>query len=198
MTMKELTIEEKANRYDEALKVARDNFYVISQVDDEATFGKEGIVNTFYHMFPELKDKESESEKIRKSLIGHLKGCRNNTRSEVMLGEYAKWISWLENQTDETSYDYERDTLEQEKSEDNSPYYDDICEILINLLHSKTADVNKDAVQRDLDWLMAFKNKRTWKPTEKQIIAIRWILNHIPYDLHKEELNGLLEQLLKL
>ena len=196
--MKELTIEEKANRYDEALKVARDNFYVISQVDDEATFAKEGIVNTFYHMFPELKDKESESEKIRKSLIGHLKGCRNNTRSEVMLGEYAKWISWLENQTDETSYDYERDTLEQEKSEDDSPYYDDICEILINLLHSKTADVNKDVVQRDLDWLMAFKNKRTWKPTEKQIIAIRWILNHIPYDLHKEELNGLLEQLLKL
>ena len=186
MTMKELTIEEKANRYDEALKVARDNFYVISQVDDEATFGKEGIVNTFYHMFPELKDKESESEKIRKSLIGHLKGCRNNTRSEVMLGEYAKWISWLENQTDETSYDYERDTLEQEKSEDDSPYYDDICEILINLLHSKTADVNKDAVQRDLDWLMAFKNKRTWKPTEKQIIlkptvssasrSSRWII----------------------
>ncbi len=196
--MEKLTIEEKAQRFDEALKVARDNFYVISQVDDEATFAKEGIVNTFYHMFPELKDKESESEKIRKSLIGHLKGCRNNTRSEVMLSEYAKWISWLENQTDETSYDYERDTLEQEKSEDDSPYYDDICEILINLLHSKTSDVNKDAVQRDLDWLVTLKDKHTWKPSEKQIIAIRWILNHIPYDLHKEELNGLLEQLLKL
>ena len=47
-------------------------------------------------IFPELK--ESEDEKIRKSLIGHLKECRNNTRSEVMINEYAKWIAWLEKQ----------------------------------------------------------------------------------------------------
>lgn len=45
-------------------------------------------------VFPELK--EDEDEKIKKSLIGYLKECRNNTRSEVMIDEYAKWIAWLE------------------------------------------------------------------------------------------------------
>lgn len=44
-------------------------------------------------LFPELK--ESEDEKIRKSLIGHLKECRNNTLSEVVIGEYGKWIACL-------------------------------------------------------------------------------------------------------
>ena len=29
-------------------------------------------------------------------------------------------------------------------------------------------------------------------------MALRWVLNHIPYDSHKEEINGLLEQLIKL
>lgn len=52
------------------------------------------LVDFIEYKYPELK--ESEDEKIKKSLIGHLKECRNNTRSEVMIGEYAKWIAWLE------------------------------------------------------------------------------------------------------
>lgn len=42
--------------------------------------------------------------------------------------------------------------------EDNT-YYDDICEILINLIHSETAKVNKDVVQRDLNWLTSIKQR---------------------------------------
>lgn len=49
--------------------------------------------------FPELA--ESEDERIRKELIGHLKECRNNTRSEVMLGTYAKWITYIEKQKEQ-------------------------------------------------------------------------------------------------
>lgn len=37
-----------------------------------------------------------------------------------------------------------------------------------------------------------------WKPSDEQIMALRWVLNHIPYDSHKEEISGLLEQLKKL
>ena len=53
------------------------------------------------------------------------------------------------------------------------------------------------------DWLKEHKNKflrpqTTWKPSDKQIMALRWVLNHIPYDSHKEEISGLLEQLKKL
>ena len=58
--MKELSIEEKAKRYDEALKIAKSNYKTIVQMDKDCTFAKEGIVNTFHHIFPELKESEDE------------------------------------------------------------------------------------------------------------------------------------------
>jgi hypothetical protein len=64
----------------------------------EANPSDEVIQNWVEDNVPELK--ESEDEMIRKSLIGHLKECRNNTRSEVMIGEYAKWIAWLKKQSE--------------------------------------------------------------------------------------------------
>lgn len=48
---------------------------------------------------------------------------------------------------------------EQEWSEDDNLYYDDICEILMNLLHSERTNINKAAVQKDLDWLGCIKEK---------------------------------------
>ena len=58
--MKELSIEEKAKRYDKAIKVAKGNYDAIMQFDKDCTFAKEGIINTFHHIFPELKEKEDE------------------------------------------------------------------------------------------------------------------------------------------
>ena len=52
-------------------------------------------------------------------------------------------------------------------SEEDSPYYDDICEILINLIHSKTADVNKDVVQKDLDWFVSIKDRVQPQPKQE-------------------------------
>ena len=43
--------------------------------------------------------------------------------------------------------------------------------------------------------LDSLRPQNRWKPTEKQIMALRWVLNHIPYDIHKEEISGLLEQI---
>ena len=77
--------------YQEKLRLAK-------KALDSGSYDKE----TIEYIFPELK--ESEDERIRKSLIGHLKECRNNTRSEVMIGEYAKWITWLEKQTIDISF----------------------------------------------------------------------------------------------
>jgi len=45
------------------------------------------------------------------------------------------------------------------------------------------------------DYLKSLKERRTWKPSDKQILALRWVLNHIPYDSHKEEISGLLDQI---
>jgi len=48
------------------------------------------------------------------------------------------------------------------------------------------------------NWLKYIKERITWKPSKKQIIALRWVLNNIPYNIHKEEIYELLEQLNKL
>lgn len=41
-----------------------------------------------------------------------------------------------------------------------------------------------------------FKQKpAAWKPSKEQIIALRWVLNNIPYNKHKEEISGLIEQI---
>ena len=45
-------------------------------------------------------------------------------------------------------------------SEENSCYYDDICEILINLINSPKSNVNKDVVQKDLDWLISLRSQQ--------------------------------------
>lgn len=48
-------------------------------------------------------------------------------------------------------------------SEEDSSYYDDICEILINFLHSEKANVNKEAIQKDLDWITSVKKRMEMK-----------------------------------
>ena len=75
--MKELSIEEKAKAYDEALKQIK-----------ECTPDENGFVTIYPNeIFPELK--ESEDEEIRKSLIDMLKNDEKH---------YLKEIAWLEKQ----------------------------------------------------------------------------------------------------
>ena len=54
-------------------------------------------------------------------------------------------------------------------------------------------------IEEDANWLKSLKNKvalqKQWKPSKEQIIALRWVLNNIPYNKHKEEINGLLDQI---
>ena len=48
-------------------------------------------------------------------------------------------------------------------------------------------------------WLKSLKPQNRWKPSDGQIVTLRWVLNHMFYDSHhKEEISGLLEQLKKL
>ena len=82
--MKEISIEEKAKRYDEAIKVAQ-RFY-----NNSVAITKKGLED----IFPELK--ESEGEKIRKSLIDMLKNDEKH---------YLKEIAWLERQGEQKTVD---------------------------------------------------------------------------------------------
>jgi hypothetical protein len=49
-----------------------------------------------------------------------------------------------------------------------------------------------------IDWLNSLRDRYTWKPSKEQIIALRWVLNNVPYNKHKEEISGLLDQIKEL
>ena len=86
--MKELSIQEKAERYDKAIEIAR--YYYNDRAMPIGTNFK------IERMFPELI--ENEDEKIRKWLIAQLelKSDANNSRElELMI---LKSIAWLEKQ----------------------------------------------------------------------------------------------------
>ena len=92
--MKELSIEEKAHRYDEAIKVAKRNYETIVQMDKDRTFVKEGIVNTFHHMFPELK--ESEDERVKRCISDVVRKYGSEFTTGTVTKE--KMLAWLEKQ----------------------------------------------------------------------------------------------------
>ena len=90
--MKELSVEEKAEHYDEVVNKLRR--FMEQSVNPLIT---RADVQDF---FPQLKD--SGDERIRKELIAH---CRN-TRCVTEEGaeRIAKWISWLEKQAEHANF----------------------------------------------------------------------------------------------
>ena len=91
--MKELSIEQKAKRYDEAIEIAR-QYYNDRAMPIGTNFKLE-------RMFPELK--ESEDEKIRKELISFVRGmlaCHDKPNAERD-EKYESWIAWLEKQAEQ-------------------------------------------------------------------------------------------------
>ena len=94
--MKELSIEEKARAYDEAIKKAA-ALYKAS----EPMSGCNVIIET---LFPELV--ESEGEKIRKWCISHFKECINVIKDNDEYKEYLsnKVLAWLERQGEHANF----------------------------------------------------------------------------------------------
>lgn len=74
-------------------------------------------------------------------------------------------------------------------------------ETLISVIKSG-GSIRPELRNEFVNWLKSLKDRvqpqNRWKPSEEQMMALRWVLNHIPYDSHKEEISGLLEQLKKL
>lgn len=94
--MKE-SVEEKAQRYDEAIGKAK-KWY-----DANTNEGYRGI---FEEIFPELK--KSEDERIRKGLISHLKELKERAVEGSFLKHpthYDAWIAWLEKQGEQKPAD---------------------------------------------------------------------------------------------
>ena len=89
--MKNLSIEEKAKRYDEAIEKA-EKWHNAPNVDKIPTFGNRIIED----IFPELY--ESEDERIKNEIIDYI-----STADDKVLIPYESWIAWLEKQGEQKS-----------------------------------------------------------------------------------------------
>lgn len=91
--MKELSIEEKAKRYDKALERAK------NLRKDAIDMGENIRAKQCEIIFPELK--EGDDERIRKELLEH---CKNQAKPYIQTGnkcpQIESWIAWLEKQAE--------------------------------------------------------------------------------------------------
>lgn len=86
--MKELSIEEKAQRYDEAIERARKEY------KNHEAF--KGFCEMLVHIFPELK--ENDDERIRDEIILYI-----GAKDDISLDTHNKWLSWLEKQCEHSN-----------------------------------------------------------------------------------------------
>lgn len=97
--MKELSIEQKARAYDEALEKAKKNYDVAQNLCNGSQIGVECFKNTLTNIFPELKEsKENEDEKIRKAIMAC---CSDHGHKYQYTGITAQdMLHWLEKQSE--------------------------------------------------------------------------------------------------
>lgn len=88
--MKELTIEQKAKRYDEALEIAKKNYITAQDLCNASQISLECFKNTLEHIFPEFK--ESEDERIRKELIEWMKDFPDMTWRCLSKEDIIAWL----------------------------------------------------------------------------------------------------------
>lgn len=147
--MKKLTIQDKAELYDKALKQIK-----------ECTPDENGFVTIYPNeIFPELK--ESEEERIKNEIIDYI-----STADDKELIPYESWIAWIEKQGEQKTTWSEDD----EKT---------LQSIILDFKDFKHDHASCLAPHFDIciAWLKSLKDRYTWKPTEEQINAIRLARN---------------------
>ena len=78
-------------------------------------------------------------------------------------------------------------------SEEDKIRLDRICKTLWKNRKGDTDEIYQQ--EQDINWLKSLRFGKQWKPSKEQIIALRWVLNNIPYNKYKEEISGLLDQI---
>lgn len=132
----ELSVEEKAKRYDESIERAKD--YVEKQNPP---------VDVLYKVFPELK--ESEHERIRKELIQYLKDYPTNLPN----GQYCRddFFRWLEKQKEQAP------TAQLVWSEEDEKLYKLSLENLTEIMHRFGEEYGKSG--DCIDWFKSINDR---------------------------------------
>jgi hypothetical protein len=169
--MKELSIEEKAQAYDNALQV-------LHKYDGANIMFSQDLKE---EMFPELA--ESEDERIREDIIRCLK--YSGIKPDRPINPHVRTtmkdaLVWLEKQDEKKS----RVQPKQEWSEEDDKMLKDtirFCEICGNQVYA--------------NWLKSLKPQSQWKPSDGQMERLKGIINSLP---HQEVLYSLYQDLKKL
>ena len=212
--MKELSIEEKAKRYDEKLDAAR-HIYTDPSVKEEDKYYIEVI-------FPELA--ESEDERIRKALIKYFTLSDDNADYQCCGVHYKDIVAWLEKQGEiskewsemkvaniqtelQKMVNLKQKTEQVEQKAAWSEGDEKLVKNLISTLSNLYARnlIEKETKEKYTNLLKSLKNRYTWKPTEEQMVALDGICSYIRNNADWEisldmiaELYKLSEQLKKL
>ena len=149
-----MTVEEKAKAYDEVIKRARNH-----HDNDGLTLEQYETIDI---IFPELK--ESEDERVRKNLIGYIKGISKN---EVCEETKDSWIAWLEKQGEK--FQYWKPSEEQLEALDyaynscpdteRGNYYEGVLGTIIDDLHKLS---EKQGEQKPIDKLEPKFHEGDW------------------------------------
>lgn len=133
---------------------------------------------------------EEDEDMVR--YIGNAITCKDSAKYLEEKGiDMIKAHRWLE------SF---KPQLKQEWSEEDENNINSIVsrlEVDISYWESRSKTrTNED--EKLINWLKSLRPQNKWRPSNEQIIALRWVLNNIPYNRHKEEISGLLGQIKKL
>jgi len=191
--MKELTIEQKAQRYDEAIKKAQAKIEEakVFDYDDEQTAHTIRLTTT--DIFPELK--ESEDEIIIKALKSGFKMLEREYNLKGLGGiKFEKILAWLEKQGEKGTKGNEREFPNSEQKPAWSEEDDAVLDALIRHLEGEDIHVSPHLAVK---CLKSLKDRYTWKPSERQKEALLWCVVHLG-GADKQTLGELLEALNKL
>jgi hypothetical protein len=142
---KNITIEDKAKAYDEAIKEAS-----IAYKDEDRH-----LKAVLERIFPELAD--SKDERIRKAIIKFLIDVNNGAYRKSEL-EIASWIAWLEKQKPD------------EWSEEDERIINSIIHDIRTSQHYDTHSIGE--YDKKVFWLKSLKDRvqpQNWKPSDEQI-----------------------------
>ena len=168
--MKELSIEEKAKAYDEAIKVAKDIR------NGEATYISNGtpVIDA---IFPELK--ENEDEKIRKDLLYWLYSYKDGNEAFVPAGDVDVWITYLEKQGEQQDHSKFLDSIQigdqVTKNEDG---------VWVNLSQLKRVAKTEDKVeQKPVDKVEPKFKIGDWVMLDRPVLITK--VEDMPYNTHQ-------------
>ncbi len=137
-----VSIEEKAKRYDEAIKKAK---FLKENTDG---VGAKDVSRCFEEIFPELK--ESEDEILRKELLQIAKDSEDSFYIVLTPQKRERLISFLEKQGEQNSNWW---------TEDDDEHVNSLLKRLDGLCRNEFIPT-RFAVSEDRDWLKSLKTKK--------------------------------------